>query len=213
MGSSHELTIPSSLVIISARTGGAVDYAALAFRFLLGFVFLFASLPKLAAPRDFARAVANYQLLPHALARHVARWLPALELAAAACLLVGIAIPIVAAMASALLLAFAAAVTINLLRGRAIECGCGGLAAPKKIGPGLVVHDVVLAAAAAALASSASDARAAPRLSLGAPSSLQANAALAVLIAAAVAVSIATATSAARRAGEAGRAFTRRLET
>jgi uncharacterized membrane protein YphA (DoxX/SURF4 family) len=190
-----------------------VDYAALAFRFVLGFVFLFASLPKIAAPRDFARAVANYQLLPHRLARHVARWLPTLELAAATCLLAGIAIPVVAAIASALLLAFAAAVAINLLRGRAIECGCGGLAAPKTIGPGLVVRDVVFAAAAAALASSASDALAVPRLSLAAPSSLRANAALAVLIAAAVAVSIATTFGAALRASQAGRAFARRLET
>jgi hypothetical protein len=189
-----------------------MDYAALAFRFVLGFVFLFASLPKLAAPRDFARAVANYQLVPHALVRHVARWLPALELVAATCLLAGVAIPVVAALASALLLVFAAAVTITLLRGRVIECGCGGLAAPKRIGPGLVARDLVLAGAAAALAASAPDALAFSQLSLGAPATVQANAAVAVLIAAAVAVSIATAFGDARRASEAGRAFGRRLE-
>lgn len=190
-----------------------MDYAALAFRFVLGFVFLFASLPKLAAPRDFARAVANYQLLPHRFVSHVARLLPALEFVAAMCLLAGVAIPVVAAMASALLLAFAAAVAINLLRGRVIECGCGGLAAPKTIGPGLVARDVALAVAAAALAWSAPDALAVSRLALAAPSTIQANAAVAVLIAAAVSVSIATAFTDARRAGEAGRALVRRFET
>jgi uncharacterized membrane protein YphA (DoxX/SURF4 family) len=201
------------LSLYRRRDWGSVDHAALACRFVLGFVFLFASLPKLAAPRDFGRAVANYQLVPHALVRHVARWLPALEFVAAACLLAGVAIPVVAALASALLLVFAAAVTINLLRGRVIECGCGGLAAPKRIGPGLVARDLVLAGAGAALAASASDALAFSQLSLGAPSTVQANAAVGVLIASAVAVSIATAFSDARRASEAGRAFVRRLET
>jgi Methylamine utilisation protein MauE len=192
-------------------TGGPVDYASLAFRFVLGFVFLLASLPKLAAPRDFARAVANYQLLPFGFVRPVARWLPVLELTAAILLLAGIALPVVAAGASVLLVAFATAVTINLLRGRLIECGCGGWASPKRIGPGLVVRDLVLAAAGVSLAVSAPDVLTVSGASLGSPSSLDSVTAAAVLVATGVAVPIATAVGEARRAQAAAARLLRSL--
>jgi hypothetical protein len=60
-------------------SGEWVDAAALVFRFGLAFLFLAAAVPKLLAPHEFERAVANYRLLPVSLVRPIAAWLPRLE--------------------------------------------------------------------------------------------------------------------------------------
>jgi hypothetical protein len=51
----------------------------------------------------------------------------------------------VAGVAGALLVGFAGAVSINLVRGRRIDCGCATAPSPRTIGWGLVVRDLVLA--------------------------------------------------------------------
>jgi uncharacterized membrane protein YphA (DoxX/SURF4 family) len=130
-----------------------MEPTAVGLRFLLAFVFLNASIPKLAARSEFRTAVANYQLLPDALIRPVSRWLPRAELACALALLFGIAVPLVSLAAGLMLLCFAAAVAVNLARGRVIECGCFGASVPTRITWKLVARDVLLALAAAAVAS------------------------------------------------------------
>lgn len=129
-----------------------IDAAALTARYVLAFVFLTAAVPKLFKPGEFERALRNYALLPAALVRPVGRWLPRLELVGALALLLGLAIPPVAAAAAVLLVAFALAVGINLVRGREIECGCYSSVAPRQIGWGLVAGDVVLVGMALAVA-------------------------------------------------------------
>ena len=121
-------------------------------RLFLGIVFLSASIPKLFAPREFRRALTNYQLLPVWLVAPVAAWLPRFELLIAAVLLTGVAITITATVAGLALLAFSVAVGVNLARGRSIECGCFGGASPRRITWRLVLRDVVLVAAAFAVA-------------------------------------------------------------
>lgn len=118
-------------------------------RLFLGVTFLSASIPKLFAPRDFRRALTNYQLLPVWL---VATWLPRFELLIAAALLTGLATTITATIAGLALLAFSVAVGVNLARGRSIECGCFGGASPRRITWRLVFRDVVLGAGALAVA-------------------------------------------------------------
>jgi putative oxidoreductase len=127
------------------------EAAALGFRFALGFLFLSASLPKVLAPAEFARAVRNYRLLPPRLNKPVATWLPRLELALAVALLLGLMAGIMAAVAAVTLIAFAVAVAVNLARGRRIDCGCFTTASPRRIGWGLVVGDLVLAGMAASV--------------------------------------------------------------
>lgn len=121
-----------------------MELASLVCRFLLAFVFIAASIPKLAARAEFARAVENYRLLPRALIAPVARWLPRLELAAGLALLLGVAIAPVSLLVGAMLLVFASAVAWNLLRGRRIDCGCVGTAVPRRISWPLVTRDLVL---------------------------------------------------------------------
>jgi uncharacterized membrane protein YphA (DoxX/SURF4 family) len=122
-----------------------VDAAALAFRFILGCVFLSAAVPKLVNRGEFRRAVSNYGLLPPRLVTPAALAVPALELACAIALLLGVAVRPVGSIAAALLAGFAIAVATNLLRGRTIDCGCTGSVAPRAITWQLVVSDLALA--------------------------------------------------------------------
>ena len=132
-----------------------MELPLLGIRFLLALVFLTASLPKLAAPNDFRRALRNYQLVPLRLVRPVATWLPRFELALAVALLVGVAAPITASLTATALLVFSAAVAFNLARGRKIECGCFSGSSPREITWRLVLQDVVLAASAIGVATEA----------------------------------------------------------
>lgn len=127
-------------------TGVAV--VALASRFAVGLIFVGAGVEKLFDLPEFERAVADYQLLPRGLNHVMARALPVIELLCGAALLVGLLAPVAGLVAAICLLGFSVAAAINLARGRAIDCGCGGAAASRQIGWDLVAGDVLLAAAA-----------------------------------------------------------------
>ena len=97
----------------------------------LALLFLNAASHKRAAPRRFAAQLDAYRLLPDALAARTAAGLPWLEIAAALLLLPAASRPIGALLAATLLVAYSAAMAVNLLRGgRDIDCGCGGDAQP-----------------------------------------------------------------------------------
>jgi hypothetical protein len=108
---------------------------------------------KLEALEPFAGVVRNYKLLPAPLARPVAYLIPPLELLIATTLVV---VPSsVAALwaAAALLLGFAAAMAINLIRGRAdIDCGCFIGLMRRPLAWGLVARNLLLAVALLAVA-------------------------------------------------------------
>jgi uncharacterized membrane protein YphA (DoxX/SURF4 family) len=125
-----------------------VEAITLSFRFGLAVVFLTASVPKLLARADFVRAVRNYRLLPERLSEPVATWLPRIELGLGLLLLMGVATTAASALAATAFVLFAAAVAINLVRGRRIECGCYSPVAPRTIGWGLVFRDLLLASLA-----------------------------------------------------------------
>lgn len=169
-----------------------IGAAALTCRYVVGFVFLTAAIPKLLSRREFERAVSNYALLPHALVAPVAAWLPRLELACALALLLGIAVTPVAALSGLLLLAFAVAVAVNLGRGRRIDCGCYSSVAPRQIGWWLVAGDLALTGMAATVAladPSVFELVAGPdSLNASSPISLSSEDALAILIFASILV-------------------------
>jgi uncharacterized membrane protein YphA (DoxX/SURF4 family) len=123
----------------------------LAARCLLICVFLRAGFAKVTDLADFKSAVTNYRLLPAALVPAVALTLPFAELAAAVLLAFGILPGIIAGLLAILLLTFAAAIAINLARGRSFDCGCAG-SAPQTINWAHVVSNVCLAALAVAVA-------------------------------------------------------------
>jgi hypothetical protein len=101
----------------------------------------------------FEGVIANYRLLPRATAPIIARALPVIEIALA----IGLVAPWTRAgsdlIAAGLLVIFAAAVAINITRGRReIDCGCGDPAHSQPLAWGLVARNLALAVALTAAA-------------------------------------------------------------
>jgi putative oxidoreductase len=91
---------------------------------VLGVLFIAAALPKLLDPPSFAHMIYNYRILPGGLVNSLALVLPWLELLCGVALVLGIWSRTASALVGFLLLVFTAALTLNLLRGNAIDCGC-----------------------------------------------------------------------------------------
>lgn len=95
----------------------------------------------------FVGVVANYRLVPDALAAPAAGLVIGLELLVVAALLSGVGLAAGAGLAVLLLLGFALAMAINLGRGRReIDCGCFQSALRQRLSWALVARNLVLAA-------------------------------------------------------------------
>jgi putative oxidoreductase len=129
----------------------------LAARIVVGLVFLLYGLDKIAHPDDFARAIANYRLLPEALVNLVAVTLPWVECVCGLLLLAGQWVRSAALVSAFLLSVFVVAVSITLARGLDIACGCLDADAGRKVGMKLLVEDLLLLGAAAVLVLKAGD--------------------------------------------------------
>jgi len=143
----------------------------------LGAVFVYASLDKIAQPREFARIVYHYQVIgPNAAlgylpANLVAVALPWTEALAGVLLIAGLWRREAAAVVAMLLVTFLAAVGWALLHGIDVQnCGCFTVdATGRRAGLGLLLGDAALLAAAVFLAAAPVDrARARPTASEGA---------------------------------------------
>jgi putative oxidoreductase len=94
-------------------------------RFALGSVFIYASLDKIAFPREFTKIVIAYHILPERLAIYFGFLIPWVELIFGILLVVGLFIRTSALILSSLLLVFVVAIVINKLSGGEIAaCGC-----------------------------------------------------------------------------------------
>ena len=112
-------------------------------KLVLAAIFLLASIPKIVAPDEFSVAVFRYQLLPDAAVNLVAIFLPWVELVAAITILIPRTSAAAAAIIFGLLAVFTAAISIDLVRGIDISCGCFTLDANAgPIGWWEVVRDV-----------------------------------------------------------------------
>ncbi|MFQ6612692.1 MAG: MauE/DoxX family redox-associated membrane protein [Fidelibacterota bacterium] len=100
----------SSLVILS--------------RLVLGVVFIYASVDKIAHPADFAKAVGNYHLLPWGLENFMGLILPWLELLTGIALITGIMVDGSVLLITLMMIMFIAAISLAMARGIDIECGC-----------------------------------------------------------------------------------------
>ena len=98
----------------------------------LGVFFVAAALPKVVDPPAFAHMVYNYRLVPGALVNLMALVLPWFELMAGIALILGIWTRTSAALVGALLGVFVVAISVNLARGNAIDCGCFDVTAAGK---------------------------------------------------------------------------------
>jgi Methylamine utilisation protein MauE len=96
----------------------------------------------------FTEVFAAYRVLPEAWARRFAAFIPCIEIAIAASLLWEPWRPSAAAAALGLLLAYAAALGLNLLRGRReLDCGCGPAGNRRPIAAWMVWRNLCVALA------------------------------------------------------------------
>jgi len=103
-------------------------YVILACRFILGIVFILASIDKIAAPEAFAASIQAYRILPLPVVNIAALVIPWTELICGLFLLGGILVRPSSFLLSSLLMVFIAAIFTALLRGLKIDCGCFGTA-------------------------------------------------------------------------------------
>ncbi len=133
------------------------DALTLAFRTFLGFSFLLAGLPKLFDRDRFQRAIEGYRLVPSAWSGVLAVWVPRVEVAAGAGLLLGVGERFFSVVLLVLLISFTGAVVLNLARGREIDCGCFGAGAMRPITWLTVARNLLLIGLAGAVYVSSSD--------------------------------------------------------
>ena len=108
-----------------------------------------AAVHKLRDLTRFREVLGAYEILPRAMVSGAAVAVPALEATLAAAIASGVSSAAAGGSACVLMLAYAAAIFVNLRRGRSgIDCGCMGPGSRVPLGPGLVVRNLLLAATA-----------------------------------------------------------------
>ena len=98
----------------------------------LGAIFIAAALPKIVDPPSFAHMIYNYRILPGSLINISALAMPWVEVLAGLALILGVWVKPARWIVTLLLVVFMIAITINLARGNAIDCGCFDVSAANK---------------------------------------------------------------------------------
>jgi putative oxidoreductase len=95
---------------------------------VLGAIFIIAALPKIADPPSFAHMIYNYRLVPSSLINISALVMPWVELLAGLALILGVWKAAARTIVGIMLTVFIVAISINLFRDNAIDCGCFNVA-------------------------------------------------------------------------------------
>jgi protein-disulfide isomerase/uncharacterized membrane protein YphA (DoxX/SURF4 family) len=103
-----------------------LGWAGLVVRVILAAVWAWAGLAKIGNPRAFVQVVRAYDASPEWLSKAIGYGLPALELAVAVLLLIGLVTRYAAGVSAVLLLVFLVAIIQAAARGLEIQCGCFG---------------------------------------------------------------------------------------
>lgn len=121
------------------------DYLSLVIRLFIGVVFIYASYDKITSPAQFARIIYNYHLLPGELINLAALTMPWIELICGIGLIAGIYRQGSILIINLMLVVFAAAIAVNLIRGVNLECGCFSVSSKAKSDAlGLLFRDIGL---------------------------------------------------------------------
>jgi len=94
----------------------------------LGAIFVIAALPKIADPPSFAHMIYNYRLVPSSMINISALAMPWVELLAGLALILGVWKTAARNVVAIMLAVFIIAISINLFRDNAIDCGCFNVA-------------------------------------------------------------------------------------
>jgi hypothetical protein len=112
-------------------------------RFILGMVFVVASIDKIADPLSFSTSIEAYDMVPYPLINIMAIAIPWLELVCGIFLVGGVWMRPSAMILSGLLMLFVVAISTAVLRGLNINCGCFG-SGGSEVGWGRVGEDLLL---------------------------------------------------------------------
>ena len=126
------------------------EYLFLAFRLLIGGVFLYAGVEKILSPFDFSIAIYNYRLFPPQIIGLTAAILPWIEAFAGLFLLVGYNTKGAATITSLLLATFVGLIIMSAVRGLDIDCGCFG-GVERAVGIQAILEDTALLIISAAI--------------------------------------------------------------
>jgi uncharacterized membrane protein YphA (DoxX/SURF4 family) len=112
----------------SAREALTHPWLTVRVQIALGAIFVIAALPKLADPPSFAHMIYNYRLVPGSLINIAALIMPWLEVLCGLALILGIWTRPARDLVALMLIIFIVAISVNLFRGNAIDCGCFNVA-------------------------------------------------------------------------------------
>ncbi len=119
-------------------------------RALLGGVFIWASVSKIADPAAFAQSIVNYKIITAPVWVNLAAViLPWVELAAGVLLILNVWSRGAWVILTGLVLVFSVLIATTMVRGIDIACGCFGSAETSRVGLGLLVRDLALLVPAA----------------------------------------------------------------
>jgi putative oxidoreductase len=90
----------------------------------LGAIFVAAALPKIADPPSFAHMIYNYRILPGGVVNITALIMPWVEILCGLALILGVWTRPARSIIALMLAVFMIAISVNLLRDNAIDCGC-----------------------------------------------------------------------------------------
>jgi uncharacterized membrane protein YphA (DoxX/SURF4 family) len=107
-------------------------------------VFVYASIEKIAFPRQFTAIIKGYRMIPDQYAPVVAAVLPWLELTLGILLIAGLFVKESAGLISVLLLAFMIALIMKSRDGVVDDCGCFGVASGSQKLISLLARDMAL---------------------------------------------------------------------
>ncbi|MCL3777391.1 MULTISPECIES: MauE/DoxX family redox-associated membrane protein [unclassified Actinomyces] len=99
--------------------------------------------------QDYRQGVSDilgYRILGARTAEATAFALPVVEMTLSMCLILGMFAPLISVLTSVLFVLLTAAAASVLARGIATDCGCWGSIARRRVGPAVVIRNVVLAA-------------------------------------------------------------------
>ena len=94
----------------------------------LGAIFVIAALPKLTDPPSFAHMIYNYRIVPGGMINIAALIMPWVEVLCGLALILGVWTRPARDLIALMLVIFIVAISVNLFRGNAIDCGCFNVA-------------------------------------------------------------------------------------
>ncbi len=113
-------------------------------RVVLGIMFIYASLDKIAHPEEFAKQIGFYKVLPFGVENILGIVLPWTELIVGICLITGLLVDGAALLSIIMMLVFILAISQAMLRGIDITCGCFKVSADsEKLGLDIIIRDII----------------------------------------------------------------------